>query len=288
MCDVWSDPYVIREMHGMCVVPALCCSVLQLQCVAVAGCCSCSVLQLQCVAWDVSDGSPGTMTMGRVATVWADRYITLGHVSFRCITSIIHMCDMTHSCVWHDSCTCVPWLVRMCDMTHSHVWHISFRCIAWLIHICGMIDLNVWQNSFICVTELIHMRDMTMGSFTTVWADWCITVWHDSFRCVRWRTHVWQNTFMCVTWLIDMGHDSLKCDMTPSHTPIPAFVMGTVPLHRVRSTGLRQIQGLAQLPHSEFLIQSSSFRVPHSEGFVNRQLWLSHGLLKMIGLFCRV
>jgi len=31
----------------------------------------------------------------------------------------IHMCDMTHSSVWHDSFICVTWLIYMGDMTHS-------------------------------------------------------------------------------------------------------------------------------------------------------------------------
>jgi len=34
----------------------------------------------------------------------------------------IHMCDMTHSYVWHDAFICVTWLIHMCDMTHSYVW----------------------------------------------------------------------------------------------------------------------------------------------------------------------
>ena len=32
---------------------------------------------------------------------------------------LTHMCDMTHSYMWHDSFTCVTWLIHMCDMTHS-------------------------------------------------------------------------------------------------------------------------------------------------------------------------
>jgi len=30
---------------------------------------------------------------------------------------------MTLPCVWHDSFICVTWLIHMCDMTHSDVWH---------------------------------------------------------------------------------------------------------------------------------------------------------------------
>jgi len=39
-----------------------------------------------------------------------------------CVTWLMHVCDMTHSCVWHDSFMCVTWLIHVCDMTHSCVW----------------------------------------------------------------------------------------------------------------------------------------------------------------------
>ena len=123
---------------------------------------------------------------------------------------VIHMndCDMTHS---YESFICVTWLIHsfiwvprlthMCDMTHSPVWHVSFICVAWLIHICDMTHLYMWHDSFICVPWLIHMRDMTHSY-----------VWHDSFTCVTWHTHmrdmtyayVWYHAFTCVTWLIHM------------------------------------------------------------------------------------
>jgi len=38
---------------------------------------------------------------------------------------IIHMCDTSHSNVWHDSFIRVTWLIHMCDMTNSFVWHDS-------------------------------------------------------------------------------------------------------------------------------------------------------------------
>jgi len=51
----------------------------------------------------------------------------------------IHMCDVTHLCVWRDSSSgtfevgsllyrlflCVTWLIDMCDMTPSYVWRDS-------------------------------------------------------------------------------------------------------------------------------------------------------------------
>jgi len=103
---------------------------------------------------------------------------------------LIHMCDMTHSYVWHDSFICVTWLIHMCDMTHSYslsatssaiclihmcdmthsyVWHDSFiRLVSDII--CSLSYSYVWHDSFICVTWLIHMCDMTHSY-----------VWHDSF-----------------------------------------------------------------------------------------------------------
>jgi len=46
--------------------------------------------------------------------MWLDLFI--------CVTWLIHTCDMTHPCVWHDWFVCV--------------WHDSFTCVTWLIHVC--------------------------------------------------------------------------------------------------------------------------------------------------------
>jgi len=77
------------------------------------------------------------------------------------LTWLIHLCDMTHSCVWHDSFMCVTWLFHMCDMTPSYVSRDSFICVTWLIHMCDMTRSYVWHDSLIYVTWLIHMWDMT-------------------------------------------------------------------------------------------------------------------------------
>jgi len=124
------------------------------------------------------------------------------------MTWLIHMCDMTHSHVWHDSFTCVTWLIHMCEMTDSRVWHELFTCVTWLIHMCT------------CVTWLIHMCDMT---HSRVWH-----VWHDSFTCVTWLIHTCDMTHSCDTWrnrTCDMTHRfwgvssgcSPQRDMTHSH-----------------------------------------------------------------------
>jgi len=42
----------------------------------------------------------------------------------------VHVCDMTHSYVWHDSFRC------------SHAWHASFIRVTWLIHMCVTTDFH--------------------------------------------------------------------------------------------------------------------------------------------------
>jgi len=68
------------------------------------------------------------------------------HDSFVCMTWSIHMCDMIHSCVWHNDIAIwcdairVTWLIL-------YVWHDSFVCMTWSIHMCDLIHSCVWHNS---------------------------------------------------------------------------------------------------------------------------------------------
>jgi len=66
------------------------------------------------------------------------------------------VCDMTHSCVWHDPFMCVARFIPMCDMNHAHVVGIEEVeevdvCVTWLIHACGMVHSCVWHDSSTCV-----------------------------------------------------------------------------------------------------------------------------------------
>ena len=95
----------------------------------------------------------------------------------------IHVCDMTHSYVWHGSFIWVTWLIRMCDMAHSYLWHDPFICVTWLIYMCDMTHLYVKYDWFICVIWLIRMCDMTHSY-----------VRRDSFICVTWLIRMWDMT----------------------------------------------------------------------------------------------
>ena len=72
-----------------------------------------------------------------------------------CLHPLLSHTALTHSCVWQlDSFMCVRWLIHVCDNTHSYVWHDSIYrsdvTHSFLVA-CG----HMW------VTRLTRMRDTT-------------------------------------------------------------------------------------------------------------------------------
>ena len=145
-----------------------------LQCVAVC----CSVLQCDMNHLNTRDFAfiGGKITLQCVLQCAAVRYNLLQCVAVCCSflqcvvplksmgskhTYLVHMCDMTCSCVWHDSC--VTWLVHVfamthlwvCyDMTHSYVWRDSFIRVTWLIHMCTLSELAARTHCSVCCSVL--------------------------------------------------------------------------------------------------------------------------------------
>jgi len=196
-------------------------------------------------------------------------------VPWSCVPWLIHVCDMTHSCVWHDSFICVTWLTHVCDMTHAyicallcvmhtfvhyypqilsfghachhlfapqHVQYYSLICFTWLSHICDMTHSCAWHDSSMCVTWLIHMCDSRthlrpivcnshicplLSTNSVPWScmPWlvCTSAWAILLTHMFHMTHPysWHDSYRCVTWFIHV------CDMTHAHICALLCVMRT-------------------------------------------------------------
>ena len=94
-------------------------------------------------------------------------YIRIWHDSSMCVTWLVHMRDMTHSCVSRDVTHShvsmqITWLLCMCDMTHPYVTRHEFICVTCTCeHANHMTPLYVWNNLSIRVSWLVHTCHMT-------------------------------------------------------------------------------------------------------------------------------
>jgi len=86
--------------------------------------------------------------------------------SFICVTWRIHICDMTHSYVWHVSFISATWHIHTGDMTHSYVWHDSFTCEnaaasshAPKRHVSGSCHTHGWVTAHIWMPHVMHMNE---------------------------------------------------------------------------------------------------------------------------------
>ena len=175
---------------------------------------------------------------------WVMSHIWMSHVTR--MNESCHTCEWVMSHMWMSyntytaaqhctdhrssaSPTCVTWLIHMCDMTHSYVWHDSFIRVIWLVHMWRD-SIHTCRDSFICargtpVVGVIHMSTLHRLKFFFFWVSsvrvtclipmWCdsIHVWRDSFigaRSLGFRVHtihVWRDSFM----------GARHCDVTHSN-----------------------------------------------------------------------
>jgi len=56
------------------------------------------------------------------------------HDSFKHVTCLIYICDMTHSHTWHNSFIYMTWLIHRYNRTDSYIRHDSFEFVPWLIY----------------------------------------------------------------------------------------------------------------------------------------------------------
>jgi len=130
-----------------------------------------------------------------------------------CVTWLIHLCDTTHSSVWHDSTFCVTWLIYLCDMPHSSLWHDSFISVTWLNHLCDRTLSYVWHDAH--MNKSWHAYEWVMSHTWMSRAHQ--SVWHDSIIFVPWLIHLCDMTFIHVTSLVYMNESWHKYEWVMAH-----------------------------------------------------------------------
>jgi len=122
---------------------------------------------------------------------------------------------------WHDSflrgmnesyaakiLICILPPSHLCDMTHSHVWHSNVIRLTLIWHDSFLCDMIYWN-----LTRLIHMRQRYLPAsyYRVIYVVWLIIMWHsdviDSFWCDMIRFNEtclilkWHDSFICKKYL---------------------------------------------------------------------------------------
>jgi len=148
-----------------------------------------------------------------------------------CVAWLLHMCDMTHSYVWHDSFLGVTWLIHMCDMTYSYVWYdscpgvwkIQKKSCSHFTYFCGKSRKNYAHNKS-CTYFYIFMGKkaktcawfLVAHTLTYFWKFWIIHICFIPLR--RWfllKSHASCAQFLHAHHVFKtcsyVGHDSFNC-----------------------------------------------------------------------------
>ena len=113
------------------------------------------------------------------------------HDLFLCVTCqfIICMCTMTNWYVWNHSFTCATLLIHMCNVTHSCVRRGSSICATWHIYTHNSSYMGVWflYNTNVLMFPRTRMMSINMRAMTRAY------VYHKA-TC---------GLHICVTWLMN-------------------------------------------------------------------------------------
>jgi len=119
------------------------------------------------------------------------------HRAFTCVTWLTYAWATWLTYVWHSKC--VTWLIHICDVTQLHVWRGTFTFVMRLPYACAMWltnvwHSNVWRDSFTCVTWHTYMCDVAHShlrhySLTRVFGMVRSHVWYRIRVRVRHESH---------------------------------------------------------------------------------------------------
>jgi len=125
------------------------------------------------------------------------RYLARMHSSTLCVfncdkneslTREIIICALRNNAAtkWTHALFCFArrWMNHMCDMTHSYVWHDSFVCVPWLIHI-------IWMNKMNACTLLLcaQMNESLRHIIATQFNPWNVRIFSGRNNDANWSAH---------------------------------------------------------------------------------------------------
>jgi len=139
--------------------------------------------------------------------------------TFKCVTRLIHICDMTRPYVWYDKSKCGTWLIDMCDihraftlvLASNGTWCMAhFTCVTTWCEMHTFVTifflfLNVVTNVRISHAWQHGVKCTHLSPFLISFSKCCHKCAHST--CVTtWRIHSCDITssFKCETWLIHM------------------------------------------------------------------------------------
>jgi len=143
--------YVSGSMYA-CVI--VCVYVRERKCVCVCVCvCVCmSVCVCACVC------------------IWHDTFVCVTQ-PFIYETWLIHIWDITYSCVRNESFISETWLIHTWDMAHWCAWRrIHMSHVTWLIHMWGALSIASIYDMSLCLPIMslhpcIHMWHVSMSNY---------------------------------------------------------------------------------------------------------------------------
>jgi len=138
----------------------------------------------------------------------------------------MHMCDITHSYLWHGSRIYSTRRIHMCETAHSWVRRDSFICVTRLVrHIC---DENNGRQKGVQNSQLVpilwlthHIGDTTHSHVWRDSFDKLLRKWGQTKRCSKWSigpncvtysSNMKNDSFTCVTWLVRLPATDMRAD----------------------------------------------------------------------------
>ena len=138
--------------------------------------------------------------------LWVKLHIWMVRVPIKCVmcTWLIHMCNLTHSYVWHESSYTFEWYTfewSALDIDHLNL-RVQKEIINWLIRMRHVTHLNKSRHTCECVTSRTWMSHVTHVNESCHTCEWVMSQ--------MWMSHVTHVNESCHTPAPDIDHSNLR------------------------------------------------------------------------------